>query len=233
MDPSLTQITLRILDGPDKGREFQDIELPLSVGREPQNRIALNDERVSRYHCKIQEDHGEIILIDAESTNGTKLNGQPIWLGTLHPGDIIAIGQTLIVVGSQREILERLESLGKANMREAGLRFLVGDHASQEVTELPTSLYREFSRYSEKAANAMTRLHSLFPPELPKDLSPEQAAKLADMLLYFQLRLRLMIDSAEQQLNGKIVWNPSDWQCLVDLFARIIDYSRELTGKDS
>ena len=227
---SLTHITLRVLDGPDKGLTFNNVELPASVGREPGNKIALNDERVSRYHCKIQEDHNEIILIDAESTNGTKLNGQPIWLGTLHAGDIITIGQTMLVVGSREEILQRLATLNKVNMREAGLRFIVGDNTTTEA-EIPAALIREFSTYSPNVADAIARLHSLFPPELPRNLQPEQAAKLADLLLYIQLRLRFMIDSVEPHMNGKIVWNPSNWQCLIDLIARITDYHCQLSGK--
>ena len=221
----LTHITLRVLDGPDKGTDFIDVELPLSIGREKENRITLNDDRVSRYHCKIQADHNEIIVIDAESTNGTRLNGQPVWLGALWPGDVLMVGQSMIVVGTREEILKRLESLSKINMREAGLRFMAGDNTTPAAKmDLPTSLQAEFAKYPGNAAENMLRAHALFPPELPQGLTSEQKVRLAELLLYIQLRLRLMIDSAEQQMHGKIVWNPGNWQCLIDLFSRVTDY---------
>jgi len=47
-------ITLRILDGADRGRVFGDLMPPVTIGREEGNSIQLNDERVSRFHLKIQ-----------------------------------------------------------------------------------------------------------------------------------------------------------------------------------
>ncbi|MGA2257830.1 MAG: FHA domain-containing protein, partial [Thermoguttaceae bacterium] len=69
-------VTLRVLDGADRGRTFDDIPTPLTVGREEGNPIQLNDERISRFHLKIQEDDGKLVLADLESTNGTKVNGE-------------------------------------------------------------------------------------------------------------------------------------------------------------
>ena len=66
-------ITLRVLDGVDRGRVYQDLELPLTIGREEGNGIQLNDERISRFHVKLQQDHEQIVLTDLESTNGTKV----------------------------------------------------------------------------------------------------------------------------------------------------------------
>ena len=43
-------ITLRVLDGADRGRVFQNMAPPITIGREEGKTIQLNDERVSRYH---------------------------------------------------------------------------------------------------------------------------------------------------------------------------------------
>ncbi len=40
-------ITLRVLDGADRGRVFDDVPTPVTIGREEGNTIQLNDERAS------------------------------------------------------------------------------------------------------------------------------------------------------------------------------------------
>ncbi|MDO4574061.1 MAG: FHA domain-containing protein [Planctomycetia bacterium] len=223
-----TKITLRILDGPDKGREYHDIPLPASIGREPQNTIPLSDERVSRYHCRIQEDHGKVLLTDVESTNGTKLNGQSIWLGVLYPGDLIAVGQTLILAGTRQEIQERLTLLSETGQVGAGRRFITDENSEQE---LPPSLVREVAFLGDDVSGILTRLHALMPPNLPENLTPGQAADLADLLLYVQLRLRFLVESADpQKITGRITWSVEDWQCMLDLYSRITEYCTTLTN---
>ena len=62
--------------GPIGDAIFDDVPTPLTIGREEGNPIQLNDERISRFHLKIQEDEGKLVLTDLESTNGTKVNGE-------------------------------------------------------------------------------------------------------------------------------------------------------------
>ena len=68
----MVAVTLRVLDGADRGRVFEDFNAPITIGREEGNSIQLNDERISRFHLKIQVDHEDLVLTDLESTNGTK-----------------------------------------------------------------------------------------------------------------------------------------------------------------
>ena len=72
----MAMVTLRVLDGADRGRIFADVPTPFTVGREEGNPIQLNDDRVSRFHLKIQEDQDQVVLTDLQSTNGTKINGE-------------------------------------------------------------------------------------------------------------------------------------------------------------
>ena len=73
----MASITLQVLEGMERGTVFDDLQTPISIGREEDNMIRLNDERVSRFHVKIQQDGDRIILTDLESTNGTRVNGHP------------------------------------------------------------------------------------------------------------------------------------------------------------
>src|SRR5258705_1746491 len=107
----MTLITLRVLDGADRGRVFDDLPTPVTIGREEGNLLQLNDERVSRFHVKIQEDQDKIVITDLESTNGTKVNGEDIQLRILRFGDIITIGRSVLLFGSRNQIAGRLASL--------------------------------------------------------------------------------------------------------------------------
>src|SRR5579859_8055782 len=107
-------VTFQILEGVDKGRMFRELPTPVTIGREEGNLLRLNDERVSRFHAKVQFDNGEIILTDLESTNGTRVNGNVIQIRRLRPGDRVGIGRSLLLFGSEEEIAARQAALSGA-----------------------------------------------------------------------------------------------------------------------
>ena len=107
----MATVTLRIIDGPDRGKVFEHLSVPVSIGREEGNSVQLNDERVSRFHLKIQEDQERLVLTDLESTNGTRVNGETVQLWVLRPGDVIVIGRSVLVVGSRDDIARRLAAI--------------------------------------------------------------------------------------------------------------------------
>src|SRR5437763_10097037 len=101
-------VTFQVLEGIDKGRVFRDLTTPVTIGREEGNILRLNDERISRYHAKVQYDNGEIILTDLESTNGTRVNGNVIQIRRLRAGDQIGLGRSILLYGSDQEIAARM-----------------------------------------------------------------------------------------------------------------------------
>src|SRR6202035_1764914 len=104
---SMPAVTFQIIEGIDKGRVFRELPTPVTIGREEGNLLRLNDERVSRFHAKIQFDNGEIILTDLESTNGTRVNGNVVQIRRLRPGDRIGVGRSLLLFGTEAEIAAR------------------------------------------------------------------------------------------------------------------------------
>src|SRR6266513_5334352 len=100
-------VTFQVLEGIDKGRIFREMATPVTIGREEGNLLRLNDERVSRFHAKVQFDNSEVILTDLESTNGTRVNGNVIQIRRLRPGDRIGVGRSLLLFGSEAEIEAR------------------------------------------------------------------------------------------------------------------------------
>src|SRR4029077_1332108 len=100
-------VTFQVLEGIDKGRVFRELPTPLTIGREEGNILRLNDERVSRFHAKVQIDSDDFILTDLESTNGTRVNGHVVQIRRLRFGDRVSVGRSLLLFGSDDEINDR------------------------------------------------------------------------------------------------------------------------------
>lgn len=222
-------ITLRIIDGNDKGKIFENLTFPVSLGREKENKVQIHDEKVSRYHCKIQTDGKEIFLTDLDSTNGTQLNGQRVHAAPIYCGDLISLGQTLLIVGSRKEIAERLASLENLNLNHLALRFLASEN---RVEHFPQPLIDEYEEYSYDVRDALQRLHAILPPELPDLLSIPQTAKFCEFLLYFQIRLKLIAEKAIKEAGTETVTlEQKEWQSLLDILSRFTDYYSTLTNQ--
>jgi pSer/pThr/pTyr-binding forkhead associated (FHA) protein len=216
-------ITLRVLDGADRGQVFADVPTPLTIGREEGNPIQLNDERISRFHLKIQEDQEKIVLTDLQSTNGTKVNGESVQLWVLRPGDVIALGRTLVVFGSREEIAQRLAELRGADLSE-GVTLGI-----DEYEEEPSAASLDFELNFSEDPDAEMLLHTLALPELPESLSPGQAAQLAEMLQYFNLRLRGLMQSVRSRAKSdRVTLDQREWQNLIDLQDRLAGYLRRI-----
>lgn len=216
-------ITLRVIDGADRGRVFADMPIPLTIGREEGNPIQLNDERISRFHLKIQEDQRKIVLTDLQSTNGTKVNGENVPLWVLRPGDVIVLGRTMLVYGSREEIAERLAGLRGAGIAE-GITL-----DADEYEDEPSAASLDFELNFAGESDAKEILHTLAPPELPDDLKPGQAAQLAEMLLYINARMRGLIQSVEVKSRGdRVTLDQREWQNLIDLQDRLAGYLRAI-----
>jgi pSer/pThr/pTyr-binding forkhead associated (FHA) protein len=82
---------------------FQGSRIPItrriSVGREGNNAIELDDALVSRHHAVIQKVKDAFFIEDLFSTNGTFVNGQAVPPGKyvrLHAGDFVRIGRSVL-----------------------------------------------------------------------------------------------------------------------------------------
>lgn len=215
----MSQIVLRVLDGADRGRVFGDLIPPVTIGREEGNSIQLNDERVSRFHIKIQEDHEKLVLTDLESTNGTKVNGEDIQLRILRFGDMISVGRSVLLFGSRDQIAGRLAEMKQSNSP---------DRETIEPPQLKKgALASDFELNWENDTDLQATLHSLEPPELPDRLTPGQAAQLAELLEYMHIRLRHLLDTVQSDGKGdRLSVDMREWQRLLDLQSRLGEYLR-------
>jgi len=71
---------------------------PITIGRSPEADVCVPDEKISRLHCGIRLWDGEYYARDLKSKNGTHLNGVPIEVARLAPGDVLRLGKTELFV---------------------------------------------------------------------------------------------------------------------------------------
>ena len=220
--PVDTSLTLRVLDGADRGHVYQDLELPITVGREEGNDIQLNDERISRFHAKIQLDHDRMVLTDLDSTNGTKVNGEDIQLRILRYGDLISVGRSVLLFGSREQIAKRLQDLRLSSSSDES----VTDHSLGSKPDL------EFELNCTDDTEMRAAMNVLDPPGLPERLSPGQAAQLADLMSFLHIRMRSLIQSANENGPDRMVLSFHKWQSLIDLQSRLAEYIRQISNPE-
>ncbi len=213
------EVTIRILDGADRGSLFEDMATPVTIGREEGNDIQLNDERVSRYHIKIQEDHEKLVLTDLQSTNGTKVNGEEIQLRILRHGDMIALGRSVLLFGRPEQIAHRL----------ARLRGALGEGSNGSGVEYPSGFSLEDELSLCEDTDVQATLHTLDTPELPERLTPGQAAQLAEVLEYLHIRMRQLLVSVQcDDKAERVTLELRQWQNLLDLQGKLAEYLRDI-----
>ena len=107
---------LKIIDGPEKGREFEiPADKALVVGRGTASDTQINDPRVSRVHCEVEIQDGQPVLTASESAGETIVQGQKIDQKKLSPGEVFRIGDTYIRVDGGDSPLDQTTMAGNRN----------------------------------------------------------------------------------------------------------------------
>ena len=218
-------VTLRVLDGADRGRVYEDMSTPISIGREEGNTIQLNDERISRYHLKIQTDHDDLVLTDLESTNGTKVNNEEVQLRILRHGDMISVGRSTLLFGTRAEINQRLEKLSASeygkNLEGLGV---TGSGSQDDIG---------FNKQWQEDPNYQLALLDIEPPCLPERMTPGQAAQFSEILEFFHMHFRRLVNDVEvSHRSAGIEITKQNWQQLLDIQARLGEYLRQVGSPD-
>jgi predicted component of type VI protein secretion system len=70
----------------------------VSIGRAPDCDYILDEASVSRHHAKLMYTHGNCVIEDLKSTNGTWLNGEQVDRARVVPGDEICFGYCAVTL---------------------------------------------------------------------------------------------------------------------------------------
>lgn len=68
------------------------VELPATIGRGREAHLKFTNGLLSRRHCEVVEEEGEIVVRDLGSRNGTFIGGRRVQSATLSPGELITVG---------------------------------------------------------------------------------------------------------------------------------------------
>jgi pSer/pThr/pTyr-binding forkhead associated (FHA) protein len=228
---NMAHVTLSILEGLERGRVFRSIETPVTIGREEDNSIQLNDERVSRLHAKLQEDQGQVIFTDLHSTNGSRVNGHPVQLRVLRPGDHLQIGRCTLLFGSEEEIAERAKRLG-VEVR-AILPWQGPATHSVPAGGLPDA---DFSLAENlQPENLLSPLFHGDRPSLPTTLAPGQRARISDVLAYIHEHLNVIVQTSKEEseiTDGRMHVPYDRWQGLLLLQRDLAHWLQEAANPD-
>ncbi|HVJ79860.1 MAG TPA: FHA domain-containing protein [Planctomycetia bacterium] len=211
-------VSFQIIDGVDKGRVFEGLDTPVTVGREEGNVIRLNDERVSRFHAKIQEDQGQIVLTDLDSTNGTCVNGEPIQLRLLRAGDQITMGRSKLLFGTPQEIATSLREAEPTAQPATPNALTIMNGASGAMMTQMLEVDPEFRAdvFEQQA------------PKLPARLTPAQAAQLSEAIDFLHRSLSDAIDAVHVPAAGEARLPIASWQKVQAVLGVLSRYSRAI-----
>ena len=206
----MANVTLYVIEGIEAGQVFRDCPTPVTIGREDENQIQLNDERISRFHAKIQEEGGRLILTDCQSTNGTRVNGHPVQMRTVLPGDQLMIGRCTLVVGLPEG--SQLVSKIRRSEDDEGME----TDSSLEIPDQPEGVDQERNQEA----------FPLGPPPVPHNLTTVQAAEISDILEYLRTELLTTIKSmSADETDAQIVkLSRPAWQRIQEIPAQISQY---------
>ncbi len=235
----MTDVTFQVIEGLERGRVYSNLETPITIGREDENVIRLNDERVSRFHAKVQSDGGRAILTDLDSTNGTRVNGHPVQMRVLQLGDQVSIGRCLLVYGSREDIASRI---GKSNGDDSGSfdaapsdRTIAAPGSFPELMEAFGKPDEQFGQPESSSGDSRPELFPLGPPAPPQSLRPVHRAEISDFLSYAHEQIRKVLQAAveehheEESTEGiamRVGW--ASWQQLLQLEMDIAIYIQKL-----
>jgi predicted component of type VI protein secretion system len=219
-------VTFLVLEGVDKGRVYKDLPVPVTIGREEGNGLRLNDERVSRYHAKIQVEDGDIILTDLDSTNGTRVNGAAVQIRRLRPGDQVSIGRSMLLFGTMEEIAARRAAAVPANGGGAHAQTIRADELAAAAAGRPAPPV-------PSDAEATPKVWSAFDddlPPLPQKLTPAQAARLSEIFDYLHRGLTTAVENIEANDDGtEVRLGFAEWQTVQAVQMLLARYSRTIS----
>jgi pSer/pThr/pTyr-binding forkhead associated (FHA) protein len=230
-------VTFQVLEGIDKGRVFRELPTPVTIGREEGNLLRLNDERVSRFHAKVQFDNGEVILTDLESTNGTRVNGNVIQIRRLRPGDRIGVGRSLLLFGSEQEIAARQATISGHGASTAGGSVAVPAtvHAPTLASQFDHDVEFELTPAEKISIQKGTLFAGARPlPPLPEKLTPSQAARLAELLDFLHRHLTSATENIHATDDGvQITLGYTDWQRVMAVQMVLARYVRAVAEPEA
>ena len=69
-----------------------ELELPVTIGRGGESHLKLDHSLISRHHCELYEENGQMMVRDLGSRNGTFIRGQRVETAPVPAGELLTVG---------------------------------------------------------------------------------------------------------------------------------------------
>lgn len=94
--PANMKATFTVLRGPNPGTVYVLEKVRNTIGRDERSDVRVPDKAMSRTHAIISYASDEFRISDAQSINGTLLNGSKVTDYALRNGDTVKVGETTL-----------------------------------------------------------------------------------------------------------------------------------------
>src|SRR5678816_1156780 len=74
------------------GQEYELSKPAMVIGRTEDNDICINHRSISRHHAKIVRENGRYAIVDLQSSNGVRVNGEEYGKVELRRADVVDLG---------------------------------------------------------------------------------------------------------------------------------------------
>lgn len=99
------------MSGDVKGKSFPIDGDKLTIGRNSDNVISINNATVSGHHAEIAREGDRYVLRDLGSTNGTRVNAHEVKETNLRPKDLVQVGSVEFLFNSENMSFEDAQAV--------------------------------------------------------------------------------------------------------------------------
>lgn len=126
----------------------------ITIGRSPDNAIAIDNLAVSSRHAEIKSEQGQLVVEDLNSLNGTFVNNQRVKRSALKDGDVVLIGKHSIQVDEKATGEAPARNTPQAGAKQA----LRVDETFVLDTEARRKMMQEMSAAGERSQITPSRI---------------------------------------------------------------------------
>jgi HD-GYP domain-containing protein (c-di-GMP phosphodiesterase class II)/pSer/pThr/pTyr-binding forkhead associated (FHA) protein len=197
--------TIRVKTGPNKGKLYDLLDSPLTVGREENQVIQILDQGVSRAHAEIFR-LGEMCFVrDLNSTNGTYVNDVKITEESLKAGDEMLIGTTILI----------FEDHAPTKSRGDGVEFEGDDNAKIETTTVELKVDGKATRAIGKEVQSrnltlINQLGRILRSERDFQIAQEQAVEILCQAIGANQGFLFSIEPGTEKVVPRVVVETDD-----------------------
>jgi DNA-binding NtrC family response regulator len=157
--PTIQEFQVAVLGPEGLERTVTSSGEKLVIGTHESAGLCIDDDTVSRFHCEIGVENGQLVLRDFGSTNGTAVDGTRVLVAVLEHESKITVGKTdlLFSLGGKRQIdLDAdTNSIGSLSSKSPPMQAVIRHLQKAASTDATTLLFGETGTGKDVCAHAI------------------------------------------------------------------------------